>query len=107
MTHQERPRRAAAPPLEGSSVAILLAVFCAVVVGATLRLLEQGQLADLSWAIAVLIALVPLGVSVFRDLLRRETGVDLIALLAMAGSLVLGQYLAGAVIGLMLSGGQA
>ena len=72
-----------------------------------MRLLEQPQLADLSWAVAVLIALVPLGVSVVRDLLRRETGVDLIALLAMAGSLALGQYLAGAVIGLMLSGGQA
>ena len=107
MTGQGQRRRAAAPPLEGSSVAILLAVFCAVVIGATLRLLAQVQLADLSWAVAVLIALVPLGVSVFRDLLRRETGVDLIALLAMAGSLVLGQYLAGAVIGLMLSGGQA
>jgi heavy metal translocating P-type ATPase len=107
VTRQEQPRRAAAPPLEGSSVAILLAVFCAVVIGATLRMLEQAQLADLAWALAVLIALVPLGVSVFRDLLRRETGVDLIALLAMTGSLVLGQYLAGAVIGLMLSGGQA
>jgi heavy metal translocating P-type ATPase len=107
VTRQEQPHPAGAPPLEGSSVAILLAVFCAVVIGATLRLLGPAQLADLAWALAVLIALVPLGVSVFRDLLRRETGVDLIALLAMAGSLVLGQYLAGAVIGLMLSGGQA
>jgi heavy metal translocating P-type ATPase len=107
VTRQEQPRRAAAPPLEGSSVAILLAVFCAVAIGTTLRLFEQVQLADLAWAMAVLIALVPLGLSVFRDLVRRETGVDLIALLAMAGSLVLGQYLAGAVIGLMLSGGQA
>jgi heavy metal translocating P-type ATPase len=107
VTRQEEQRRSAAPPLEGSSVAILLAVFCAVLIGATLTLFKRTQLADLSWAVAVLIALVPLGVSVFRDLLRRETGVDLIALLAMAGSLVLGQYLAGAVIGLMLSGGQA
>jgi len=107
VTRQEQPRRAAAPPLEGSSVAILLAVFCALAVGTTLRLLEQVQLADLAWAVAVLIALVPLGLSVFRELVRRETGVDLIALLAMAGCLVLGQYLAGAVIGLMLSGGQA
>jgi heavy metal translocating P-type ATPase len=63
--------------------------------------------ADLAWALAVLVALVPLTVSVARDLLHRETGVDLIALLAMAGSLILGQYLAGAVIGLMLSGGQS
>ena len=34
-----------------------------------------------------------------------EVGVDVIALLAMAGSLLLGEYLAGAVIALMLSGG--
>jgi len=63
--------------------------------------------ADVAWALAVLVALVPLTISVARDLLHRETGVDLIALLAMTGCLVLGQYLAGAVVGLMLSGGQA
>jgi heavy metal translocating P-type ATPase len=63
--------------------------------------------ADVVWAATVVVTLVPLAVSVGRDLLHRETGVDLIALLAMAGSLALGQYLAGAVVGLMLSGGQA
>ena len=63
--------------------------------------------ADVAWGAAVLLALVPLAFTVARDLLHRETGVDLIALLAMAGALVLGQYLAGAVVGLMLSGGQA
>ncbi|HET9782164.1 MAG TPA: heavy metal translocating P-type ATPase [Candidatus Dormibacteraeota bacterium] len=99
--------RPAAPPLEGNSVAILLSVFAAVLVGAALWLVGYRELADGVWAIAVLVALVPLGISVARDLLHRETGVDLIALLAMAGSLVLGQYLAGAIIGLMLSGGQA
>src|SRR5207302_10301245 len=60
-----------------------------------------------SWGAAVVLALIPLSVSVTRDLVHGETGVDLIALLAMAGALVLGQYLAGAVVGLMLSGGQA
>ena len=70
-------------------------------------LLGAHGVADLAWSAAVVFALVPLGVSVVRDLLHRETGVDLIALLAMAGSLILGQYLAGAVVGLMLSGGQA
>jgi heavy metal translocating P-type ATPase len=65
------------------------------------------QIADAAWAVAVLAALVPLGVSVAWDLIHRETGVDVIALLAMAGALVLGQYLAGAVVGLMLSGGQS
>ncbi|MDI1449035.1 heavy metal translocating P-type ATPase [Polyangium sp. 6x1] len=40
-------------------------------------------------------------------MLRRETGVDLIAVLAMAGALVLGEYLAGAIIAVMLTGGAA
>ena len=55
----------------------------------------------------MLLALVPLGISVARDLRTARRESISIALLAMAGSLVLGQYLAGAVVGLMLSGGQA
>ena len=51
--------------------------------------------------------LVPLTWSVLRSLLRRDVGVDVIALVAMAGALVLGEYLAGAVVALMLAGGNA
>ena len=97
----------AAPPLEGSSAAIPVAVFAGAGSGAVLWLLGLHGPADVVWAVAILVAAVPLGVSVARDLLHRETGVDIIALLAMVGSLVLGQFLAGAIIGLMLSGGQA
>jgi heavy metal translocating P-type ATPase len=82
-------------------------VLAAVVAGAILWLAGVHGAADIAWAAAVVLALIPLSISVARDLLHRETGVDLIALLAMAGSLILGQYLAGAVVGLMLSGGQA
>jgi heavy metal translocating P-type ATPase len=106
VVRQASPKRAA-PPLEGNSIAILLAVLGAVIAGSLLWVLGNHGLADVAWALAVLVAIVPLSISVARDLLHRETGVDLIALLAMAGSLVLTQYLAGAVIGLMLSGGQA
>jgi heavy metal translocating P-type ATPase len=95
------------PPLDGSPPAVLLIVLTAVGTGAVLWLAGLHVAADLAWAAAVVLALIPLSISVTRDLLHRETGVDLIALLAMAGSLVLGQYLAGAVVGLMLSGGQA
>ena len=42
-----------------------------------------------------------------QQLRRREFGVDLIAALAIVGSLVLKEYLAGAIIVLMLSGGEA
>ena len=102
-----RPGAESPPPLEGSPPTILLTVLAAVVGGGVLWLAGVHWAADIAWAAAVALALVPLGISVGRDLLHRETGVDLIALLAMAGSLILGQYLAGAVVGLMLSGGQA
>src|SRR5439155_20177973 len=102
-----KQERVAGPAIEGNSVAILLSVLAAVAIGSLLWISGARQAADVAWAIAVLIALVPLGLSVARDLVHGETGVDVIALLAMAGALVLGQYLAGAIIGLMLSGGQA
>jgi heavy metal translocating P-type ATPase len=96
-----------APPLDGGPPALLLIVLGAVVIGAGLWLAGAHSAADFAWAGAVTVALIPLSISVVRDLMHRETGVDLIALLAMAGSLALGQYLAGAIVGLMLSGGQA
>lgn len=81
------------------TVAGLLVGFAAVA-------LQHPQIAALSWAATTLAALVPLSVSVIRTLSRGKPGVDIIALLAMAGALILGQYLAGAVIALMLAGGQ-
>jgi heavy metal translocating P-type ATPase len=93
--------------LEGSPPVILVTVLVAVVAGMVLWLTSEYMAADIAWAGAVLLALIPLSVSVVRDLLHRDTGVDLIALLAMAGALILGQYLAGAVVGLMLAGGGA
>jgi len=91
----------------GGSVTILVSVLVGLAAGGALWIAGRHDLADVAWALAVFMALVPLSISVARDLLERRTGVDLIALLAMSGSLVLDQYLAGAVIGLMLSGGQA
>src|SRR5262249_31280547 len=59
------------------------------------------------WAGVTVIVLVPTIVSALRALFRRETGVDLIAVLAMAGALALGEQLAGAIIAVMLTGGTA
>src|SRR6266513_598428 len=94
------------PQLDGSSPQILVAVLFAAVAGGLAWIGGLRTLADLAWAAAVLVALVPLTGTVARELMRGKTGVDLIALLAMGGSLALGQYLAGAVIGLMLAGGE-
>jgi len=65
------------------------------------------QIADGAWAITTGLTLLPLTVSVVRSLLKRALGVDIIALLAMLGALALHEFLAGAVIALMLAGGRA
>ena len=67
----------------------------------------ERAVADAFWAATTALLLVPLTVSVVRSLLRRDVGVDAIALVAMAGALALGEYLAGAVVALMLAGGNA
>jgi heavy metal translocating P-type ATPase len=64
-------------------------------------------LASLCWAATTLALLVPLGWSVVRSVAHRDFGVDAIALLSMAGALAVGQYLAGAIIAVMLAGGNA
>jgi cation transport ATPase len=53
-----------------------------------------------------MLALFPLLHSVMRGLISGKAGVDFIALLAMVGALLLHEYLAGAVIALMLAGGR-
>ena len=67
--------------------------------------IERG--ADLAWGLTTAVAAVPLLVGVVTGLIRREAGVDVIAALAIVGSLALGEYLAGAIIALMLATGQA
>jgi len=47
-----------------------------------------------------------LTIRILRDLVHGKAGVDIIALLAMAGAIALHEYLAGSVVALMLVGGQ-
>ena len=82
-------------------------VLAAIGVGGLLHLVSQPELGDAVWATATAVVLVPLAWSVGRTLLRGDVGVDAIALVAMAAALALGEYLAGAVVGLMLAGGNA
>jgi cation transport ATPase len=71
------------------------------------RLVAGPQAAGLVWAFTAALLLVPLTWSVLRTLMRRDVGVDAIALVSIAGALALHEYLAGAVIALMLAGGNA
>ncbi len=75
--------------------------------GLSLWATGQARAADSLWAATTALLLVPLSLSVLRSLLHRDVGVDAIALVSMAGALALGEYLAGAVVALMLAGGNA
>ena len=75
--------------------------------GGVLWFLDQPEAADVVWIITTVLALASLLRDVVIGLLRRQPGVDVIALLAMGGSLALEEYLAGAVIALMLASGEA
>jgi heavy metal translocating P-type ATPase len=75
--------------------------------GAAAWLAGAPEAADQIWAGATAPVLVVVLVAMVRDLARGELGVDLIAVLSMAGALVLGEMLAGVVIALMVAGGGA
>jgi heavy metal translocating P-type ATPase len=83
------------------------AALAGVLCGLLLSWTGRGTAAGVVWAAVTAALLVPLTLSVARSLLRRDLGVDAIALVAMATALALGEYLAGAVVALMLSGGNA
>jgi heavy metal translocating P-type ATPase len=54
----------------------------------------------------LLVGMIPLWVTMIRDMVRGHFGVDLIAGVALLGTFFFGEYLPGVVILLMLSGGQ-
>jgi heavy metal translocating P-type ATPase len=86
---------------------ILAAVaVAALVVGGLLYAVDQGAAAQALWRVTVALLAAELAVEVGRAVVvERSLGVDTIALVAMVGSLALGQELAGVVVGLMFSGG--
>src|SRR5690606_1917080 len=75
--------------------------------GGALHLLGAKGAGQLAWMTVTAIVLAPTIGAVVRAALRREAGVDIIAVIAIAGALLLGEYLAGAIIALMLTGGVA
>ncbi len=92
---------------ETRTLLLPLATLGLIAAGGVLALAGAATAANAVWAATVATMLIPLTVSIARTLAAGRVGVDAIALIAMAGALAVGQYLAGAVIALMLSGGNA
>ncbi len=86
---------------------LALAALIGVLVGGVLSMIGNAGAADVVWATSTGLMLVPLTWSVARALWRGDVGVDAIALVAMTSALATGEYLAGAVVAVMLAGGNA
>ncbi len=67
----------------------------------------SGATTNLPLLAAIILGGSPLLYDLLRKLLRREFGADLLGGIAVLTSVVLGEYLAGSIIVLMLSGGEA
>jgi heavy metal translocating P-type ATPase len=82
-------------------------VTAGLLLGGASHLAGGHRLGDVLWVLAAIAALAPLAAETARNVLQRRPGVDIVALLALAGALVAREYLVGAVIALMYASGQA
>jgi heavy metal translocating P-type ATPase len=89
------------------AIAFLSVTACGLLAGVALHLTGAGTAGDLLWAAVTGVALVPAVGWVVSALRNGRLGVDAIAVLALAGALAVGEYLAGALIGVMLATGWA
>ncbi len=85
----------------------LVGAIVGITIGGILWLAGAHDAANVAWAATTVVGAVPLVSELVRSVAQRQFGVDWIAILAIVGSLALEEYLAGAVIALMLSTGQA
>lgn len=87
--------------------AIPLFVLAGLVSAGIAYVLNNIFVSDTILLFTLVIGSIPLLVDIIQSILRKHFGVDLIAIVAIGSSLILHQYLAGTVILLMLSGGEA
>ena len=75
--------------------------------GAFAAWFQDGLNPNVAWAAATVVVLVPFAVNAGMALIHGRLGVDLIAVIAIIGALLVGQFLAAAIVALMLAGGNA
>src|SRR5262249_51474783 len=78
-----------------------------VLIGGALALAGAEQAADAVWIATTLAGVGPAAWWVWDRVRHRQLGVDIVALLALLGTLAVGEYLAGAVSAVMVAPGRA
>ncbi|MGO4440358.1 heavy metal translocating P-type ATPase [Rhizobium sp. RAF56] len=91
---------------EPRSAVLFVVSSLGLVLAGALSFVGIGALASIVLVICALLVLTSLGVEIATKLYQKEFGLDLIAALAMASALWLGEYLASAVVAVMYAGGQ-
>ena len=81
--------------------------FLGLLVGFILHLSGSVSLDNDIWMATLVIGTLPLIYKILKDIFSGHFGIDLIAIVAIIASFIMGQYLAGNIILLMLSGGEA
>nr|WP_261554249.1 hypothetical protein [Frankia tisae] len=77
-----------------------------LVIGVVAWFVDQTRISAVAWAVTAGVALVPAVGSVVAGLRDRKAGVDVIAVLALIGTVAVGEYLAAAVVAVMLATGR-
>ena len=92
--------------MKWSREAVLLAAVSVLLAAGGIAWPLDVPVAHLLWAAATAIALVPAILWVAAELRAHRWGADLLAVLALAGTLAVGEYLAGAIIAAMVATGR-
>lgn len=100
----QRMLRRCRPFIEPVLVALTVAALAG---GGVAWLAGWRSVADGCWIVGTVLAVVPAVVWVLAALRRGRIGVDLIAVLSLVGTLLVHEYLAGALVAVMLAGGRA
>ena len=95
-------RRLATPAAARASIAVL-----GLFAGGVCHLAGAADAGDLVWQVTIVLTVVPVALAVVRGMAQGDFGVDIIALLAMVAALIGGELLAGAIVAVMVTGGEA
>ncbi|WP_370962556.1 heavy metal translocating P-type ATPase [Amycolatopsis sp. cg9] len=98
--------RAEKVPSRLREAALLAAVLVLVAAGGVAWWAGARTAANVVWAAAAAVTLVPAVVWVAADLRARRWGADLLAVLALAATVAVGEYLAGAIVAAMVATGR-
>lgn len=90
-----------------ASTTLVVLTVGALAAGGIAWLAGYHQAADDCWITGTVVAVVPASVWVMDGLRHGRLGVDFIAVLSLLGTLLVREYFAGALIGVMLAGGRA